>query len=293
MSETEQTREQSDTLHEHESLLKKHYYAFEVIVLIFAVLVLFSVFALYSNIKNNRNVATDVPAVTSEKCQYASNGEALQGAIERGSINDCDCIDDVDTKSMCVAQVNDLFFYKKAVSDVRASTCDFIEDTLSKESCQLAVEDKVAYAKSLDTSSTETDTDTSVDFEKAYQENSNDVETILQLAVSYGFKSAENGTEESDATMISKSLALIEEAKKIAPNDSKVYMTEGFVYGLEKEYDKAIEAYSKSLELDANNIQALINRGKVYELMDMTTEATADFDKARQLDTNNVYSKYL
>ncbi|MES0489867.1 MAG: tetratricopeptide repeat protein [Leptospirales bacterium] len=70
--------------------------------------------------------------------------------------------------------------------------------------------------------------------------------------------------------------------------DSKfIYVNLGVLYGKEKQLYKAIESFSRAIELDLIYTDAYYNRGYAHELKGDHKKAIEDFNKALELDPGN------
>ena len=65
---------------------------------------------------------------------------------------------------------------------------------------------------------------------------------------------------------------------------SSGYVNKGNAKQLSKQYDKAIQDYTKAIELDGKNADAYFQRAKVYNLQGKTQKAIDDFKVVVQLD---------
>jgi tetratricopeptide (TPR) repeat protein len=77
-------------------------------------------------------------------------------------------------------------------------------------------------------------------------------------------------------------VAGMERSKKV-----NEWFSQGMQYFQKKEYDKALAAYSRAIELQPDLVQAYANRGAVYNRLGKYDRAIADFDKAVALDKDN------
>ncbi len=68
------------------------------------------------------------------------------------------------------------------------------------------------------------------------------------------------------------------------PNYSDAYYNRGSLYFNLKQYEKAIEDYTKATELDSELKEAYIGRAKVYRLLDKPELAELDEAKIKELD---------
>jgi len=67
--------------------------------------------------------------------------------------------------------------------------------------------------------------------------------------------------------------------------NSEYYCYLGYEQSEEGNYSKAIEYYSKAIELDSKNATAYINRGNVKFILDEDLAAISDYEKAIELDS--------
>ncbi|HEY0429842.1 MAG TPA: protein kinase [Pyrinomonadaceae bacterium] len=78
---------------------------------------------------------------------------------------------------------------------------------------------------------------------------------------------------------------------ELNPNDSGLYNNRGIAYHIMREFEKAIADYTKAAELNPNHFSAYNNRGLVYQEMGNKEQAVADFRKALELDPENKLAK--
>ena len=71
------------------------------------------------------------------------------------------------------------------------------------------------------------------------------------------------------------------------PNYARAYNNRGIAYVYKGRYDRAIEDYSKAIVLDPNLAQAYNNRGIAYGMKGQYDRAIEDFNKTIALDPNN------
>ena len=286
MPEIEQRSEDSYRSEQYVGAVEARHKKIEIVVFVFTVLVTVAVIAFFTG----KDTSPEQPFAVGE-CIYTNNIDTMKEAVAQASLNLCNCIDDPDTKSMCIAQVDDAIAYGVAVHNLNQDECENIRDETSKASCVLAVQDRASYiereapASGVGTVST--------DFEKSYKENPQDVNTLVNLAMSYGTASLGDGTTQVNSEKISQAMTYLEEAKKIEPTNAKVYVAEGYLYGVQGENDKALASYTKAIQLDSKNIEAYVSRAKTYSVMNKTSEAIADLEKATQLDTSKVYADMI
>src|SRR5262245_60874321 len=72
------------------------------------------------------------------------------------------------------------------------------------------------------------------------------------------------------------------------PNYVPAYMERASVYAQERDYKRAIEDYSKAIELNSSQIEAYNNRGVIYTVTGEYDKAIADFDHVLQLDQDYI-----
>jgi len=69
--------------------------------------------------------------------------------------------------------------------------------------------------------------------------------------------------------------------------DPDVYSNLGNIYGLKNEFEKSIEAYTRSLQLDSLNFGSYLNRAITYSKMRDFENAMKDYEKAARLKPNS------
>ncbi|MDD3629717.1 MAG: tetratricopeptide repeat protein [Bacteroidales bacterium] len=82
----------------------------------------------------------------------------------------------------------------------------------------------------------------------------------------------------------------LEKALKINAQDPEIYYLLGNVCFNERQYDEAIEYYTKAIEIDSTYAQAYTSRGKIYRMYNKRDEWCADFTKAYQLGDKTIYN---
>ena len=81
-----------------------------------------------------------------------------------------------------------------------------------------------------------------------------------------------------------------EERKKNTSLTEWDYIREGNACFNNKEYEKALEAYAKALELDPEYVYAYNGRGNTYKALGEYEKAVSDYDRALELDPEHVYA---
>jgi tetratricopeptide (TPR) repeat protein len=261
------------------------------VIAIFIFLVTFLIVTMNSKLatKNEQDIAL---------CVFKSDQEAYYKALETHSVETCSCVKDERLKNVCVSAQNDLTLYTDAFNKLDEAVCEKILDETVKESCVLAVTDAKVYKETLATNSGDdavlATTTEIADYEKIREEHPNDVQNLINLAKAYGAKIFLTSSEgEVAVDEISKALGVLEEAKAIDSSFAEIYAVEGFLYALTIQNEKAITSYTKCLELDPKNIEALLGRGKLYSYLKMTREAIADFEKIVEVDTSKYFTNFF
>ena len=72
------------------------------------------------------------------------------------------------------------------------------------------------------------------------------------------------------------------------PGSYTAFNNRGFYYGNEKMYDKALQDFTKSINLMPNFVDALNNRGSLYRLQNLPRLAIADYNTALSINSNHL-----
>ncbi|TAL62406.1 MAG: tetratricopeptide repeat protein [Bacteroidetes bacterium] len=72
--------------------------------------------------------------------------------------------------------------------------------------------------------------------------------------------------------------------EKLHSKNEKIWSNLGNLYGLQKKFDKSLEAYSKAIEYNPNNSSTYLNRAITFSMMGQFQQSMPDFDKAIELD---------
>jgi tetratricopeptide (TPR) repeat protein len=83
---------------------------------------------------------------------------------------------------------------------------------------------------------------------------------------------------------LKQALKLFLQAEKIAPHRQDVYENLGNIYRDMPDFNKAIEYYNRSIELDPDYAPAYANRGVAYQMNGHTGNALKDFSRALELE---------
>lgn len=74
--------------------------------------------------------------------------------------------------------------------------------------------------------------------------------------------------------------------QKLKSKNEKIWSNLGNLYGLRKEFDKSLNAYSKAIEYNPSSARTYLNRAITYSMMGKYTESLPDYDKSMSLDSN-------
>lgn len=236
-----------------------------------------------SNIPNNEVAKEEV--YSGPECFYADIVEKISA---NHNADDCKCIKDKESKSLCTDMANDLALIDKSASDLNMENCDKIKSNEIKISCQDIVRSGLEIKEKGTLNIHEVEVKTRSEYENIKIQKPNDVGNLISLALSYLKESSGGNAEQIDASKISSALSVLEEAKKIEPENPRIYSAEGYIYIVSSQNERAIVAFTKSLELDNNNSEILAKRATAYGLLGKINEAIFDLEKAATLDKDRV-----
>ena len=74
--------------------------------------------------------------------------------------------------------------------------------------------------------------------------------------------------------------------QKLNSRNEKIWSNLGNLYGLMKEFDKSLNAYSKAIEYNPANSSTYLNRAITFSMMGKYAEALPDFDRSLELEPN-------
>jgi tetratricopeptide (TPR) repeat protein len=80
-------------------------------------------------------------------------------------------------------------------------------------------------------------------------------------------------------------------AINVDPKQLSAYINRGIAYYVKGENDKAILDFTQAITIDADNVLALYNRGLVYKALGQGVEAITDFENVIKIGTNTNLSK--
>jgi Tfp pilus assembly protein PilF len=74
--------------------------------------------------------------------------------------------------------------------------------------------------------------------------------------------------------------------QKLNSKNDKIWSNLGNLYGLMKEFDKSLNAYSKAIEYNPANSSTYLNRAITFSMMGKYAQSLPDFDKSIELEPN-------
>ncbi len=113
--------------------------------------------------------------------------------------------------------------------------------------------------------------------------------TYLALAEAYLQLANESDDENLKKLQLSKALSVLNDAKKIAPEDPAVYNLEGLIREAMGDHARAIQAFKKAVELDPKNARAHYNLALAYLSQGKLDEAIAALEEAVKAAPENSY----
>lgn len=96
----------------------------------------------------------------------------------------------------------------------------------------------------------------------------------------------ENQTIEERKDQLQRAIGFYTTAIQYSPYDATIYVKQGRCYGEIREFELAIQAFSKGILLDPSYANAYFNRGLNYKSKDANDLAIADFTKTIELQPN-------
>jgi len=94
---------------------------------------------------------------------------------------------------------------------------------------------------------------------------------------------ANRGNALSALGRLDEALASYKDAARIEPLNPYVLFNRGFVFGKKHDYQAAIADFTKVLDLNPNDVDALVLRAAAYQSIGMKDKALKDFQKAKSL----------
>lgn len=114
-----------------------------------------------------------------------------------------------------------------------------------------------------------------------------DYSEAVRLMPSFVMALANRGNSLSALGRLDEALASLDAAAALEPNNPYVLFNRGFVYGRKRDYAAAQVDFTKVLEMNPNDVDALVLRAAAYRSLGMFDEAFRDSAKARSLDQTN------
>src|SRR3990172_170918 len=109
-----------------------------------------------------------------------------------------------------------------------------------------------------------------------------DEERLFQAKVWF-----EKGNQHSLNKEYDSAIEAYTKAIALAPNNANTYYNRGIAYDDKGQYDRAIEDYNKAIEINPNDADAYNNRGIAYALSGNMGRAISDFQKACDMGNEN------
>ena len=94
------------------------------------------------------------------------------------------------------------------------------------------------------------------------------------------------GRASSEKGEVDKAIEGYTKAIELNPKFAQAYYQRGLAYARKGEVDKAIEDYTKAIELDPDNSDAYYNRGGAWLRLGKQDKAKADLATARKMGMN-------
>lgn len=86
-----------------------------------------------------------------------------------------------------------------------------------------------------------------------------------------------------EAGMVDEALQLANQAIASSPKEPKLYLARGYIHQYERRHQKAVDDFSKAIELNPNSIEAWQRRGEERFKLAQFKESVADFERVIQL----------
>jgi tetratricopeptide (TPR) repeat protein len=236
-------------------------------------------------------VTGDLPELV---CDYASDQEAYRNAVISESVGQCECVKDSNLKDVCKKDSMDMIFYNRAISYFDITLCDRIDNLKQKDACKKVVTHSISQLEEDDPQHlaniyASTHNEKAIDqLEVLIHADSDNIENYILLALAYaqkGLSEKERGRDQ--IPYVEKAFLTIASAKKIDNKNSHVYRAEAYINEIVPDHEKALELYTKSIELDPDNVFAYAGRGHVYRARGNYDDAISDFEKAAELDVED------
>ena len=101
-----------------------------------------------------------------------------------------------------------------------------------------------------------------------------------------------NQTRSNVSTDTAVKILKLEKITAQNPNDASAWVELGNLYFDSNNYEKAIEAYNKSLALNPNNANVITDLGVMYRRSGQPAEAVKTFDKAIKVDPKHEIARF-
>jgi tetratricopeptide (TPR) repeat protein len=217
--------------------------------------------------------------------------EAYGRAADKLDIDLCNAVKDEGMKNLCRESVSDLILYNEAVKQFDARLCDKIVASGRQADCRAVVDSGVAYLNDKDplylaeVYTRAHNEDSLVALEEALKTEPDNFSLMLELATALAEKGLiEQGRGNKQDPYVNQALALVEQARKIKPDDAELFYTEAYIYEIKPDLFKAITLYDQAIAKDQNHALAYAGRGHVHSMIGALEKAMEDFHKAAELD---------
>jgi tetratricopeptide (TPR) repeat protein len=234
-------------------------------------------------------IPVDLPEVV---CNFSTNLDAQQKAIDAKMLEYCNCIDSESLKASCKRSVEDATSYREALDTFNPDLCDGISNPYAKESCAAIVMSGIDHLVANDPTyliwvyaNTQNYEEAIVLLEDLLERDPNNYGTLMALALIHSDLSWEELGQGEHST---KAVDYVTRALEINPDSAMAYRIQGQVYKSQGNMQFSLESYDKSIELDPTLVDAYVGRGHTYRMLGLYMEALADFNKADELDPDDI-----
>lgn len=123
------------------------------------------------------------------------------------------------------------------------------------------------------------------------QANTNTATPLPEAAIKNSKEFYRQGDKFYSQKKFDKAIEAYTKAIELNPNDFGLYNNRAVVYHATGEYEKAIADYGKAIELNPYHFSSFNNRGAAYEDIGNIEQAIADYRKALELDPESKLAK--
>lgn len=104
------------------------------------------------------------------------------------------------------------------------------------------------------------------------------------------------GLEYQNRALYEKAIQAYTKALEVGGQSGDIYYNRGCAYAEMRKYDAAVADFSKAIELVPQDVEVYYNRGVVYDAKELYEQALADYNKVIELNTkyaNAYYNKAI